>query len=118
VLRRHCDAVGRDFGDILLTAGYFADPFGDVDEYLRTVDRYSELRIDLINTGPVPGNPDPEVWVERFGDQALPVSPPDGDSPVSPAHRSRFGGNTLQQKVIRIGESPRVARARRPPVGS
>ena len=35
VLRRHCDAVGRDFDDIRLTAGYFADPFADVNNYLR-----------------------------------------------------------------------------------
>jgi alkanesulfonate monooxygenase SsuD/methylene tetrahydromethanopterin reductase-like flavin-dependent oxidoreductase (luciferase family) len=29
VLRRHCDAEGRNFDDIRLTAGYFADPFTD-----------------------------------------------------------------------------------------
>jgi hypothetical protein len=71
VLRRHCDEVGRDFGDTLLTAGYFADPFADVDEYLRTLDRYAKLGIGLINTGPIPGNPDPEGWVKRLGDQVL-----------------------------------------------
>ena len=43
VLRRHCDAVGRDFADIRLTAGFFDDPFADVDEYLRTLDRFAAL---------------------------------------------------------------------------
>lgn len=72
VLRRHCDAVGRDFSDIRLTAGNFDDPFADVDEYLRTVDRYAAVGIDTINTGPRPGNPDPAGWVRRFGDEVLP----------------------------------------------
>jgi F420-dependent oxidoreductase-like protein len=71
VLRRHCDAVCRDFRDIRLTAGYMADPFNNVDEYLRTLDRYAELGFDLISTGPLPGNPDPEGWVKRLGDEVL-----------------------------------------------
>ena len=74
VLRRHCDTVGRDFAEIRLTAGYFADPFQDVDEYLRTLDRYAQLGFDLISTGPIPGNPDPQGWVERLGDEVLPRS--------------------------------------------
>ncbi|UVO12008.1 LLM class F420-dependent oxidoreductase [Mycobacterium sp. SVM_VP21] len=72
VLRRHCDTVNRDFDDIRLTAGLFADPFADVDDYLRTLDRYAELGFDLINTGPIPGNPDPVGWVNRLGDEVLP----------------------------------------------
>lgn len=71
VLRRHCDELGRDFSQIRLTAGYFADPFTDIDDYLRTLDRYGELGFDLINTGPLPGNPDPEGWVKRLGDEVL-----------------------------------------------
>jgi F420-dependent oxidoreductase-like protein len=72
VLRRHCDSVGRDFAEIRLTAGYFSDPFADVDEYLRTLDRYAALGIDTINTGPIPGNPDPAGWVKRLGDEVIP----------------------------------------------
>lgn len=72
VLRRHCDAVGRDFSEIRLTAAYYVDPFADIDQYLRTLDRYAALGIDLINTGPLPGNPDPAGWVTRFGDRVLP----------------------------------------------
>ncbi|WP_319448108.1 MULTISPECIES: LLM class F420-dependent oxidoreductase [unclassified Mycobacterium] len=72
VLRRHCDAVGRDFSDIRLTVGYFDDPFADVDGYLRTLDQYAALGIDTINTGPWPGNPDPAGWVKRLGDEVIP----------------------------------------------
>jgi F420-dependent oxidoreductase-like protein len=72
VLRRHCDAVGRDFGEIRLTAGYFDDPFADVDTYLRALDSYAQLGFDLINTGPLPGNPDPAGWVKRLGDEVIP----------------------------------------------
>ncbi|MEE6178289.1 LLM class F420-dependent oxidoreductase [Mycobacterium sp. 050134] len=73
VLRRHCDEADRDFDEIMLTAGHFADPFENVDEYRRQVDRFAELGIDLLNTGPFPGTPDPEGWVRRFGDEVLPL---------------------------------------------
>lgn len=72
VLRGHCDSVGRDFGEIRLTAAYIDDPFGDVDEYLRVLDRYAALGVDLITTGPLPGNPDPQGWVKRLGDEVIP----------------------------------------------
>jgi alkanesulfonate monooxygenase SsuD/methylene tetrahydromethanopterin reductase-like flavin-dependent oxidoreductase (luciferase family) len=58
--------------DIRLTAGYFDDPFADVDDYLRTLDRFAALGVDLINTGPHPGNPDPVGWVKRLGDEVIP----------------------------------------------
>jgi F420-dependent oxidoreductase-like protein len=72
VLRRHCDAVSRDFADIRLTAGLFTDPFGDVDDYLRHVDQLADLGFDLINVGPLPGNPDPVGFVKRLGDEVIP----------------------------------------------
>lgn len=75
VLRAHCDAVGRDVAEIRLTAGYFDDPFADVDSYLRTIDRYAALGFDTVNTGPWPGNPDPTGWVTRLGDEVIPRLP-------------------------------------------
>jgi F420-dependent oxidoreductase-like protein len=72
VLRRHCDAVGREFSEIRLTVGYFDDPFADIDGYLRTLDHYAALGFDTINTGPWPGNPDPAGWVKRLGDEVIP----------------------------------------------
>ena len=48
------------------------DPFEDTDEYLKTVERYAELGIEMINVGPLPGNPDPVGFIRRFGDQLTP----------------------------------------------
>ena len=74
VLNRHCDAVGRDPGEIRKTAGGLAmlDPFEDTDAYLKTVERFAELGVDLINVGPLPGNPDPVGFIRRFGDEVVP----------------------------------------------
>jgi F420-dependent oxidoreductase-like protein len=72
VLRRHCDTVGRDVADIRKTVGFFEDPFADVDGYLKKLERLAELGVDMINTGPVPGSPDPAGFVKRFGDEVMP----------------------------------------------
>lgn len=50
----------------------FTDPFADVDDYLRTLERFAELGVDMVNTGPVPGDPDPAGFVRRFGDEVMP----------------------------------------------
>jgi F420-dependent oxidoreductase-like protein len=71
VLNRHCETVGRDPSDIRLTAGLFTDPFSDVDAYLRTAERYAELGVDLINVGPLPGDPDPVGFARRLGDHII-----------------------------------------------
>lgn len=75
VLRRHCDDVGRDIAEIRLTAGFFEDPFSDVDGYLRTLDQYAALGFQTMWTGPLPGNPDPAGWVKRLGDEVIPRLP-------------------------------------------
>ncbi len=72
VLNRHCDTVGRDPSEIRKTVGLFADPFEDTDGYLKTVERYAELGIEMINVGPSPGNPDPVGFIRRLGDQLIP----------------------------------------------
>jgi F420-dependent oxidoreductase-like protein len=74
VLTRHCDALGRDPGEIHKTFGRLlvVDPFEDTDEYLKTVERYAELGVELINVGPLPGNPDPVGYIRRFGDELAP----------------------------------------------
>ena len=48
------------------------DPFDDIDGYLKRLERYAELGIEMINVGPVPGNPDPVGFVRRFGDELMP----------------------------------------------
>jgi F420-dependent oxidoreductase-like protein len=71
VLNHHCETVGRDPAEIRKTAGLFRDPFEDLDDYVKTVERYAELGIDLINVGPLPGNPDPVGFVRRLGDELV-----------------------------------------------
>jgi alkanesulfonate monooxygenase SsuD/methylene tetrahydromethanopterin reductase-like flavin-dependent oxidoreductase (luciferase family) len=74
VLNRHCETVGRDPGEIRKTAGGLlpVDPFENTDEYLKTVERYAELGVELINLGPLPGNPDPVGFIRRLGDELIP----------------------------------------------
>ncbi len=72
VLTHHCETVGRDVAEIRKTVGLFADPFADADAYLKRLERYAELGIEMINIGPVPGTPDPEGFVKRFGDELMP----------------------------------------------
>jgi F420-dependent oxidoreductase-like protein len=74
VLNRHCDNVGRDPAEIRKTSGGLAmlDPFEDLDQYLKTVQRYAELGIETINVGPLPGNPDPVGYIRRLGDELVP----------------------------------------------
>jgi F420-dependent oxidoreductase-like protein len=72
VLHRHCETLGRDPAEIRLTASLFADPFSDIDAYLATLESYAALGIDLVNVGPIPGNPDPVGYVRRIGDEVIP----------------------------------------------
>jgi F420-dependent oxidoreductase-like protein len=72
VLKRHCDTLGRDFGEIRKTLGVLSDPWQDIDGYLKTVERYAELGIEMINVGPLPGDPDPVGFVRRVGDELMP----------------------------------------------
>ncbi|BBY66824.1 LLM class F420-dependent oxidoreductase [Mycolicibacterium helvum] len=72
VLRRHCDDVGRDFAEIRLTAALFtADPFTG-DAFMRTAETLAGLGVDLVNVGPLPGNPDPAGFIRRLGEQVIP----------------------------------------------
>ena len=72
VLHRHCDAVGRDAAEIRKTVGFFVDPFADIDESLQTIERYAGLGVEMINMGPLPGNPDPVGFIRRLGDELVP----------------------------------------------
>jgi F420-dependent oxidoreductase-like protein len=72
VLARHCETVGRDPAEIRKTAGLFVDPFQDLDGYVQTMESYAALGIDLVNAGPLPGNPDPVDFVSRLGDEVIP----------------------------------------------
>jgi F420-dependent oxidoreductase-like protein len=71
VLTRHCDNVGRDVAEVRKTVGLLAEPFDDVDGYLKRLEDYAELGIEMINIGPAPGTPDPTGFVERLGDKLM-----------------------------------------------
>lgn len=72
VLRRHCEELGRDPAEIRKTVGLFADPFTDLDDYLRTAEHCASLGFDLVHTGPLPGHPDPVGFIRRLGDELAP----------------------------------------------
>lgn len=72
VLKQHCENVGRDPAEIRKMAGVFADPFDNVDEYLALAESYADLGIDVVNTAPMPGTPDPVGFVSRLGDEVIP----------------------------------------------
>jgi F420-dependent oxidoreductase-like protein len=71
VLNRHCDDVGRDPAGIRKTAGLFTDPFTNKD-FWKTAERFAGLGFDLVNLGPLPGNPDPAGYVKRLCDDVVP----------------------------------------------
>jgi F420-dependent oxidoreductase-like protein len=72
VLNEHCAAVGRDPAEIRKTAALVDDPFDDLGGYLRKVEGYATIGIDLVNVGPMPGTPDPVGFVRRLGDEVVP----------------------------------------------
>jgi hypothetical protein len=53
VLQQHCDATGRDPGEIRKTLGlgHKTDPFSDADAFRRTMESYAELGIEVVNIG-------------------------------------------------------------------
>ncbi|TDH56183.1 LLM class F420-dependent oxidoreductase [Mycobacterium eburneum] len=72
VLNRHCATLNRDPAEIRRTVGLFTDPFADLDGYLKTVETLAGLGFEMINAGPLPGNPDPAGFVRRLGDEVVP----------------------------------------------
>jgi F420-dependent oxidoreductase-like protein len=67
VLRRHCDAVGRDLNEIEVTATYRDLPPGaSVDEVVRGAEEFAKIGVATIVTGSMTG--DPGGWLEStFG---------------------------------------------------
>src|ERR1700742_251111 len=72
VLYRHCDAVGRDPGEIQKTAFMLIDPTADLDGFLTIAEQYAALGIDLINIMPPEDTTDPVAFASRLGEQVIP----------------------------------------------
>jgi hypothetical protein len=52
VLHRHCEAVGRDPGEIQKTVMMLVDPLADLDGFLTLAEQYAALGFDLTNVMP------------------------------------------------------------------
>jgi F420-dependent oxidoreductase-like protein len=73
VLRRHCDAVGRDLSEIEVTAMFRNLPSGSgaptVDEVLRAAEEYAAIGVSTLVTGAT--GDDPAGWLEKVMGPAM-----------------------------------------------
>jgi F420-dependent oxidoreductase-like protein len=65
VLARHCDNESRDPDTIQKTILAFGNPLDDVDGFLRSMEEYARLGIELAEVMPMV--PDPAAWVADVG---------------------------------------------------
>jgi F420-dependent oxidoreductase-like protein len=70
VLERHCDAEGRDPATIKKTIIGGADPLADVDAFIKRMEEYAKLGIELVEITPT--GPDPAGWVAAATEQLVP----------------------------------------------
>ncbi|BBX63514.1 LLM class F420-dependent oxidoreductase [Mycobacterium saskatchewanense] len=71
VLRRHCDALGRDYDSIQKTVFHVADPFDDLDGFFVAAEQYAKLGFDVMSILP-PASNDPLGFVNRLGEELIP----------------------------------------------
>jgi F420-dependent oxidoreductase-like protein len=69
VLRGHCDVLGRDYGRIQKTIIAQVDPYGDPAEFLKSMEEYAALGIDLVEVAPA--MPDPVRYVTLLGEKVV-----------------------------------------------
>ena len=69
VLRRHCDAEGRDYDAIEKTIIGRVDPSGDVSDFLREMEGYAKIGVDLVEVAPA--MPDPAGYVTQLGEKVV-----------------------------------------------
>ena len=69
VLRAHCDAEGRDYDAIEKTIISRVDPSGDVSDFLRDMEEYAKIGIDLVEVAPA--MPDPAQYVTLLGEKIV-----------------------------------------------
>jgi len=69
VLRAHCDAEGRDYDAIEKTIIGRVDPSGDVSGFLREMEEYAKLGVDLVEVAPA--MPDPARFVTQLGEKVV-----------------------------------------------
>ena len=69
VLRGHCDAEGRDYDAIEKTIVGRVDPERDVSDFLREMEEYARLGVDLVEVAPA--MPDPVRFVTLLGEKVV-----------------------------------------------
>jgi F420-dependent oxidoreductase-like protein len=72
VLRRHCEAVGRDPAEIQKTVMMLVDPLTGLDGFLTIAERYARLGFDLIDVMPPVDERDPVGFASRLGEHVIP----------------------------------------------
>lgn len=70
VLRRHCDAVGRDYDTIEKTMIVERDPLQDTDAFVASMAEFAAVGIDLITLAPMAD--DPAGWTTEVCADVLP----------------------------------------------
>ena len=70
VLDRHCADEQRDPASISRTILGMADPLGDVDGFLSTMEEYAALGIQMVDVMPLAE--DPVAYVARLGEEVVP----------------------------------------------
>jgi F420-dependent oxidoreductase-like protein len=71
VLAAHCEAENRDPATIQKTIVGGTNPLHDIDGFIRSMEEYAKLGIDLVELGP-PG-PDPAGWTAEVTQQLVPA---------------------------------------------
>jgi len=69
VLRGHCEAEGRDYDAIEKTIIGRVDPSGDVSGFLKEMEEYAALGVDLVEVAPA--MPDPAGYVRLLGEKVV-----------------------------------------------
>jgi F420-dependent oxidoreductase-like protein len=70
VLRDHCDRLGRDYDAIEKTITARVNPDEDISPFLKEMEQYAALGVDLVEVAPLP--PDPARFVTSFTEKVLP----------------------------------------------
>ena len=87
VLRRHCEAVGRDPNEIEVTAMYRdIPPEATVDDVVRGAEAFAKIGVSTLVTGAVGDDP-------GGGSSRPSVRPWNGWKPSSPPRWARWGGS-------------------------
>ncbi len=69
VLARHCDAEGRNPADIQKTILAFTNPVDDPDAFLRDMEGYAKMGVELAEIMPLVQNP--AEWVASIGEKFI-----------------------------------------------